>query len=81
MIGGGWLTDIITAWQIRKRGGVVHPEQRLVSLIAGCWIGPVGCIIIAFACSKKLHWAAIAVGFGMGKSIRLLSRELVAAEC
>lgn len=64
---GGYAADIITAAVIRKQRGAVYAEQRLVSLIPGCVIAPAGCILIAFACSEKLHWVAIAFGFGMGK--------------
>lgn len=64
---GGYLADIITAIVIRKQKGAVYPEQRLIALLPGCLIAPVGCIVIAFACSQKLHWVAIAFGFGMGK--------------
>ncbi|KAF2801514.1 MFS transporter [Mytilinidion resinicola] len=62
---GGYFADIITAVVIRKQKGAVYPEQRLVALIPGCLIAPAGCILIAFACSEKLHWVAIAFGFGM----------------
>ncbi|KAI5200549.1 hypothetical protein E4T39_05703 [Aureobasidium subglaciale] len=62
---GGYLSDIITAHRIRKAGGTVWPEQRLISLIPGCWIPPAGCILVACACGYKLHWVAIAFGFGM----------------
>lgn len=64
---GGYATDVITAAVIRRQHGAVYAEQRLVSLIPGCAIAPAGCILIAFACSEKLHWVAIAFGFGMGK--------------
>jgi MFS family permease len=64
---GGYLADVITAAVIRRQNGKVYPEQRLISLIPGCAIGPAGCILIAFACSEKLHWVSIAFGFGMGK--------------
>lgn len=65
---GGYVSDVITTKLILREGGVIYPEQRLLSLIPGSLIPPVGCIIIACACSQHLHWAAIAVGFGMGKS-------------
>ncbi|KAK3898367.1 major facilitator superfamily domain-containing protein [Staphylotrichum tortipilum] len=61
---GGYLADVITARMIRRQGRVV-PEQRLVSIIPGCFIAPVGCIIVAIACSRQLSWVAIAFGFGM----------------
>jgi MFS family permease len=63
---GGYVADAITARMIRRQGRVV-PEQRLVSIIPGCFIAPVGCIIVAIACSRQLSWVAIAFGFGMGK--------------
>jgi len=63
---GGYVADAITARMIIRQGRV-FPEQRLVSLIPGCVIAPVGCIIIAFACSRQLSWVSIAFGFGMGK--------------
>ncbi|KAJ4286512.1 hypothetical protein N0V90_013212 [Kalmusia sp. IMI 367209] len=63
--GGGYAADIITAKTIIRQGGVVYPEQRLLALIPGCLISPAGCILIAFSCSEKLHWIAIAFGFGM----------------
>ncbi|KAF2496528.1 MFS transporter [Lophium mytilinum] len=62
---GGYIADIITAVVIRRQTGNVYPEQRLVALIPGCLVAPAGCILIAFACSDKLHWVAIAFGFGM----------------
>ncbi|TKA49867.1 hypothetical protein B0A49_12905 [Cryomyces minteri] len=65
MIGGGYVADIITVKRIIKEGGVSYPEQRLLALIPGCLISPAGCILIAFACAEKLHWVAIAFGFGM----------------
>jgi len=67
MFGGGYVADIITVKRIIHEGGISYPEQRLLSLIPGCLIAPAGCIIIAFACAQKLHWIAIAFGFGMGE--------------
>ena len=65
---GGGMSDVITARRILKNGGHVHPEQRIFSLIPFSFIAPVGCIVIAFACSEKLSWVAIAFGYGMSKS-------------
>lgn len=65
---GGYVADLITAAVIRRQDGAVYSEQRLMSLIPGGFIAPAGCILIAFACSEKLHWVAIAFGFGMGMS-------------
>jgi len=65
---GGYLSDVITAKRILREGGLIYPEQRLLSLIPGALVAPVGCIIIACACSQKLHWAVIAVGFALGES-------------
>ncbi|KAI5241796.1 MFS general substrate transporter [Aureobasidium subglaciale] len=65
MIAGGYLGDIITVKQILRAGGHSFPEQRLMALIPGFVIAPAGCILIAFACSEKLHWVSIAFGFGM----------------
>jgi MFS family permease len=65
---GGYLADIITAAIIRKQNGDVFPEQRLLAMIPLSFIAPVGCILVAFACSEKLNWVAIAFGFGMGTS-------------
>lgn len=64
---GGYATDVITARMIIRHNGLVFPEQRLVSLACGCYIAPVGCIVIAFACSRQLEWVALAFGFAMGK--------------
>ncbi|RHZ45161.1 uncharacterized protein CDV56_103435 [Aspergillus thermomutatus] len=64
--GGGYLSDVINSIVVRRSGKVViRPEQRLVSLLPGMAIGPAGCILLAFACGQRLHWSAIAVGFGM----------------
>ncbi|EFX02135.1 aldehyde dehydrogenase [Grosmannia clavigera kw1407] len=63
--GGGYISDVITARLIIRNRGTFVPEQRLVSILPGCFIGPAGCILIAFACDRSLHWSAIAVGFGM----------------
>jgi len=61
------MSDVITTRRIVKSGGHVHPEQRIFSLLPGAVIAPVGCIVIAFACSEKLSWVAIAFGYGMSK--------------
>ena len=66
---GGYIADVITAVVVQKQKGVVYPEQRLIAMLPGCLIAPVGCIVIAFSCSHKLHWVAIAFGFGMGESL------------
>lgn len=66
---GGYFADVLTARMIKRQDGAVFPEQRLASLLPGCFIAPVGCIIIAFACSRNLHWVAIAFGFGMSKFV------------
>lgn len=66
--GGGFATDLITATVIRRQHGDVYPEQRLVALLPAFYIAPAGCLLVAFACSQKLHWVAIAFGFGMCKS-------------
>jgi MFS family permease len=66
---GGYIADVITAVVVRKQKGVVYPEQRLIAMLPGCLIAPIGCIVIAFSCAHKLHWVAIAFGFGMGKSL------------
>ncbi|KAL3428645.1 major facilitator superfamily domain-containing protein [Aspergillus tetrazonus] len=64
--GGGLLSDLINSRVARRRAdGQVRAEDRLLSLIPGMAIGPAGCILLAFACQDRLHWAAIAVGFGM----------------
>ncbi|KAH6953983.1 putative MFS transporter [Ilyonectria sp. MPI-CAGE-AT-0026] len=63
--GGGYICDLITARIIKRNRGVFVPELRLVSMAPGSFIGPVGCIIVAFTCANKLHWASIAVGYGM----------------
>ena len=68
---GGYICDVITARLILRNRGVFVPEQRLVSLIPGCLIAPVGCVLIAFGCAQHLHWAVVAVGFGMGKQSAL----------
>ncbi|OQD66480.1 hypothetical protein PENPOL_c004G00574 [Penicillium polonicum] len=63
--GGGCISDIITAYVVKRSGGEIRPEQRLVSLLPGMFIAPAGCILLAFACQDKLSWVAIAFGFGM----------------
>ena len=65
---GGWLADIITTRLILRAKGAFVPEQRLVALAPACWVGPAGCIVIAFCCDQKLSWIGIAFGFGMGMS-------------
>ncbi|KAK7183732.1 hypothetical protein PSPO01_10068 [Paraphaeosphaeria sporulosa] len=62
---GGYAADLITAKAIARQRGDVYPEQRLIALLPGCIVAPIGCIVIAFACAQKLHWVAIAFGFGM----------------
>lgn len=64
---GGYLADVITAIVIRKQKGIVYSEQRLIALLPFSFVAPAGCIVIACACSQKLHWVAIAFGFGMGE--------------
>ncbi|EAU38173.1 predicted protein [Aspergillus terreus NIH2624] len=64
--GSGMLSDIITTRIGRRRGlGPVRAEDRLVSLIPGMAVGPAGCVLLAFACQNRMHWTAIATGFGM----------------
>lgn len=63
--GGGYVSDEITARLIIRNHGNFVPEQRLISLIPGCIFAPVGCILLALACQNDLHWAVIAVGFGL----------------
>lgn len=65
---GGYLADVITARVIQRQKGNIFPAQRLMSLISGFYVAPAGCIVLAFACAEKLHWIAIAFGFGMGKA-------------
>lgn len=64
---GGYVADMITARMVLRHNGVVYPEQRLVALLPGCFIAPAGCLLVAFACARHLHWVAIAFGFGMGR--------------
>ncbi|KAG8630623.1 hypothetical protein KVT40_002242 [Elsinoe batatas] len=63
--GGGYLSDLITTRQIVKAKGAYFPEQRLISLMPGAWVGCVGCIVIAFTCANRLSWIGIAFGFGI----------------
>lgn len=65
--GGGYLSDLINSIAVRRSTttSTIRPEHRLISLLPGMLIGPCGCILLAFACGKQLHWSAIAVGFGM----------------
>ena len=64
--GGGSLSDAINRFIVRHSPGQnIWPEQRLISLIPGMAFGPAGCILLAFACGKQLHWSVIAVGFGL----------------
>jgi hypothetical protein len=65
--GGGYLSDVITAYIVKRNGGEIRSEQRLISLLPGMLIAPAGCILLAFACEEKLDWVAIAFGFGIGK--------------
>lgn len=65
---GGYVADEITARVIIRHDGEVFPAQRLLAVMPCFWIPPAGCILTAFACSEKLHWVAIAFGFGMRKS-------------
>lgn len=67
---GCYVADVITAAVILRQKGNVRPEQRLISLIPGSVVAPAGCILVAFACSQKLHWIAIAFGFGMGTKLQ-----------
>jgi hypothetical protein len=79
--GGGWVADLITTKLIVRADYNYFQEQRLISLIPGFWIGPIGCIIVAFSCAQKLSWVAIAFGFGMGTlpllHVSTLKEELV----
>ncbi|KAH6983965.1 MFS transporter [Ilyonectria destructans] len=63
--GGGYVCDLITARMIKRNRGVFVPELRLVSMVPGSFVGPIGCIVVAITCDRKLHWASIAVGYGM----------------
>ncbi|KAI1450434.1 MFS transporter [Annulohypoxylon stygium] len=63
--GGGYISDVITAHLIVRSRGTFVPEQRLISLVPGSLVSPVGCILLAFACAYQLHWVAIAFGFAM----------------
>jgi len=67
--GGGYISDTITLYIVKRSKGEIRPEQRLVSLLPGMLIAPAGCILLAFACQNKLSWVAIAFGFGMGKQL------------
>ncbi|KAI6356227.1 hypothetical protein MCOR25_007917 [Pyricularia grisea] len=62
---GGYLVDVMTQRIVVRHRGEVFPEQRLLTIIPGCLVAPVGCILAAFACGQKMHWAVIAVAFGM----------------
>lgn len=63
---GGKLSDVINAFIVRRSSSHnIWPEQRLIALIPGMLFGPAGCVLLAFACGKHLHWALIAVGFGL----------------
>jgi MFS family permease len=65
-LAGGKLSDVINAFIVRQSSGHnIWPEQRLIALIPGMLLGPVGCVLLAFACGKHLHWALIAAGFGL----------------
>lgn len=66
---GGHAADLITAKIVAQQHGAVYPEQRLIALLPGCIVAPTGCIVIAFACSQKLHWISIAFGFGLCKCL------------
>ena len=74
--GGGYICDVITARLIIRNHGIFSPEKRLISLAPGCLIAPAGCILLAFACQNQLHWAALAVGFGMGMLILRLNTSI-----
>lgn len=75
--GGGWLADVVTAKRILKYNGRVSPELRLFALIPAAWVGPLGCIILAVACSRQLHWALIAFAFGLGRLKFLSTNDTV----
>jgi MFS family permease len=64
---GGWVADKIMARVIIRHGGEIYPAQRLLASVPLFWITPAGCVLIACACSQKLHWVSIAFGFGMRK--------------
>ncbi|KAI1840752.1 hypothetical protein JX266_013026 [Neoarthrinium moseri] len=63
--GGGFISDLILTRMIKKNGNTIFPEQRLVSLIPGFWVGPAGCIVVAICCSQTLSWVGVAFGYAM----------------
>lgn len=68
-LAGGWLSDVITARQIRRAQGKLVAEQRLVSLIPFCWVAPLACLLSGYGASHGWPWYGIAITFGMREFI------------
>lgn len=67
-LAGGWLSDVITARQIKRAGGNLVAEQRLISLLPFCWVAPLACLLTGYGASKFWPWYGIAITFGMRES-------------
>ncbi|KAF2097136.1 MFS general substrate transporter [Rhizodiscina lignyota] len=61
----GWVSDYISRTRAIARGGERVPEDRLLGMIPGAILTPLGIIIEGVCLQKRTHWAGTAMGIGI----------------
>ena len=61
----GWVSDRISRVRALARGGERIPEDRLLGMIPGAILTPLGIIIEGVCLQRKTHWAGTAMGIGV----------------
>lgn len=61
----GWISDRISRVRALARGGERVPEDRLIGMIPGAILCPLGIIIEGVCLQKRTHWAGTAMGIAI----------------
>lgn len=61
----GWVSDLISRSKAIRRGGQRVAEDRLLGMIPGAVLVPLGIIIEGVCLQQKTHWAGTAMGIGI----------------
>lgn len=62
---GHWIHDMVARFYLKRHGGCIDPEARLIICYLAGVLMAVGLLILGFALQYRWHWAYLAVFGGM----------------
>ncbi|KAF2106385.1 major facilitator superfamily domain-containing protein [Lophiotrema nucula] len=62
---GGYLSDKSIVWLSKRNRGIYEPEMRLWLALIATVLLPAGILMFGLGLVRGVHWAVLAVGFGL----------------